>query len=186
MTPERDDLERQLAAIATEADAVLAGLTEAQVNWRPSPERWSIGECISHLNVGIRVVLPALDHAIESARERGWTGTGPFRYGWLASLMVRSQEPPVKRRIRTWPIIQPVTERHDAARLQAEFHAVRRELRERLTRAAGLDWKRAKVQSPVSRFVRMPFGAYLAFLLAHDRRHLWQARGVRNQPGFPA
>jgi hypothetical protein len=186
MTPERDGLERQVAAITAEADAVLAGLTEAQVNWRPSPERWSIGDCISHLNVGIRVVLPALDRAIETARDRGWTGQGPFRYGWFANWMARSQEPPVRRRIRTWPIIQPVTERHDAARLQAEFHAVRSELRERLTRAAGLDWRRAKVQSPVSRFVRMPFGAYLAFLLAHDRRHLWQARGVRNHPAFPA
>jgi hypothetical protein len=186
MQSEREALERQLDAIAADADAVLAGLTAAQVNWRPGPDRWSIGECVSHLNVGIRVVLPALDRAIETARQRGWTGEGPFRYGWFANWMARSQEPPVKRRIRTWPIIQPVTEHHDATRLRAEFHAVRRELRERLLHAEGLDWKRARVVSPVSRLVRMPFGAYLEFLLAHDRRHLWQARGVRNHAGFPA
>jgi len=28
----------------------------------------------------------------------------------------------------------------------------------------------------VSRFFRMPLGGYFAFLLARDRRHLWQAR----------
>lgn len=186
MTPERADLERQLDAIATEADRVLAGLSEAQVNWRPAPDRWSIGECISHLNVGIRAVLPALDRAIETARERGLAGAGTGRYGWFARWMVRSQEPPVKRRVKTFPVFQPVTTRHDGAPLLAEFRAGRGELRERLARAEGIDWGRAKVVSPASRFIRLPFGAYVAFLLAHDRRHLWQARELRNHPGFPA
>ena len=48
----------------------------------------------------------------------------------------------------------------------------------RVRAAAGLDLKRAIVVSPVSRFVRMPLGGYLEFLLAHDRRHLWQARAA--------
>ena len=183
---DRPDLEQQLDRSIEEARAVLDGLTPDQVNWRPAPERWSIGECISHLNVGIRAALPALDRAIETARERGFAGTGTGRYGWFANWMVRAQEPPVKRRVKTFPVFQPVAARHDAARLLPEFRAVRSELRERLARAEGIDWGRAKVVSPASRFFRLPFGAYVAFLLAHDRRHLWQAREVRNHPGFPA
>lgn len=186
MTSERADLERQIEAITSEADRVLAGLSEAQVNWRPAPDRWSVGECISHLNVGMRAVLPALDRAIESARERGFAGANTGRYGWFARWMVRSQEPPVKRRVKTFPVFQPVATRHDGAPLLAEFRAFRGELRERLARAEGIDWGRATVVSPASRFFRLPFGAYVAFLLAHDRRHLWQAREVRNHPGFPA
>ena len=92
----------------------------------------------------------------------------------------------MQRRMKTFPVFQPVSARHDAAALIAEFRAARAELRERLARAEGIDWGRAKVVSPASRFFRLPFGAYVAFLLAHDRRHLWQAREVRNQPGFPA
>lgn len=186
MGPERADLDRQLDAITAEAERVLGGLSEDQVNWRPAPDRWSVGECISHLDVGIRAALPALDRAIETARERGFVGAGTGRYGWFANWMVRSQEPPVKRRMTTFPVFQPVAARHDAPRLLAEFRTVRGELRERLTRAEGIDWGRAKVVSPASRFFRLPFGAYVAFLLAHDRRHLWQAREVRNHPGFPA
>ncbi len=48
------------------------------------------------------------------------------------------------------------------------------------------DLKRAIVVSPVSRFVRMPLGGYLAFLLAHDRRHLWQARAALGSDSGPA
>ena len=183
---DRPDLEQQLDRSIEAARAVLDGLTLDQVNWRPAPDRWSIGECISHLNVSIRAVLPALDRAIETARERDFTGTGTGRTGWFANWMVRAQEPPVKRRVKTFPVFQPVATRHDAARLLPEFRAVRSELRERLARAEGIDWGRAKVVSPASRFFRLPFGAYVAFLLAHDRRHLWQAREVRNHPGFPA
>jgi hypothetical protein len=186
MTSERAAFDRQLDAITTEAERVLAGLSEDQVNWRPSRDRWSVGECISHLDVGIRAVLPALDRAIETARARGLVGAGTGRYGWFASWMVRSQEPPVRRRMTTFPVFQPVAARHDAARLLAEFRTVRGELRERLARAEGVDWGRAKVVSPASRFFRLPFGAYVAFLLAHDRRHLWQAGEVRNHPRFPA
>jgi len=32
--------------------------------------------------------------------------------------------------------------------------------------------------------LRMPLGAYFAFVIAHDRRHLWQGRQVREAPGF--
>ena len=183
---DRPDLEQQLDGILEQARAVLDRLTPDQVNWRLAPDRWSVGECISHLNVGIGAALPALDRAIETARERGFAGAGTGRYGWFANWMVRSQEPPVKRRMKTFPVFQPVAARHDAARLLSEFRAVRSELRQRLARADGIDWGRAKVVSPASRFFRLPFGAYVAFLLAHDRRHLWQAREVRNHPGFPA
>ena len=186
MTSEREDLERQIESVIAEGDRVLAGLSGAQVNWRIAPDRWSVAECVSHLDVSIRAVLPALDRAVETARARGLVGSGTGRYGWFAHWMVRSQEPPVKRRMRTFPVFQPVAAHHDAARLLAEFRAVRGELRERLARAEGIDWGRAKVVSPASRFFRLPFGAYVAFLLAHDRRHLWQAREVRNHPGFPA
>jgi len=27
----------------------------------------------------------------------------------------------------------------------------------------------------------MPLGAYFDFIIAHDRRHLWQARNIRNR-----
>jgi hypothetical protein len=50
--------------------------------------------------------------------------------------------------------------------------------------AEGLDLARIRTISPVNRLIRLPLGAYLQFILAHDRRHLWQARQVRNAPGF--
>jgi len=175
---------QQIEATKRDAAALLAGMTDAQFHWRPDPDRWSIGQCFDHLNVSIRVTIPAFDRAIAAARGHGWLAPGPFRYGWFARWMVGSMEPPVKRRQRTFKILVPARQAPLAPTL-AEFRSLRDQLAERVRSADGLDLKRARVVSPVMWLLRMPLGAYFAFVLAHDRRHLWQARNVRAAPGFP-
>ncbi len=167
----------QIDAITADARGLVAPLTDAEWRRRPAPDRWSIAENIDHLTVGMRAVLPALDRAIDDARARGLTAPGPFRYGWIARWLVRDMEPPVKRRMKTFPIFMPGEPPTRDAGL-AELLRTRAELAERVRRADGLDLKRARVTSPASRFFRLSLGAYLAFLLAHDRRHLWQAKRV--------
>jgi hypothetical protein len=128
--------------------------------------------------------LPAIDRAIADARTRGWLAPGPFRYGWFTRWMIGSMEPPPKRRMRTFRIFTPpitVLSRDEVLRTLA---ASRDRLLERIQAAAGLDLQRAIVVSPASRLFRIPLGGYFAFLAAHDRRHLWQARQVRGASGF--
>ena len=162
----------------------LAGaLSEQQFNWRPAPEKWSIGQCLAHL-VTTDTALPAIDRAIADARTRGWLAPGPFRYGWFTRWMIGSMEPPPKRRMRTFPIFTPPTTVLSCDEVLRMLVASRDRLRERIQAAAGLDLKRAIVVSPASRLIRISLGGYFAFLAAHDRRHLWQARQVRGASGF--
>lgn len=177
MTPELEDYLRQLHAITADARSLVDGLSEGEFNWRPAPDRWSIAECLVHLNLSVGETLPAFDRAIEDAQRRRLFAPGPFRYGWFARRMVGSMEPPVKRRFRTARKLVPAAGQ-SLERVLAEFVAARDELAQRIRRSEGLDLQRAKVQSPVIRFLRMPLGAYFAMILAHDRRHLWQARQV--------
>jgi hypothetical protein len=51
--------------------------------------------------------------------------------------------------------------------------------------ADGLNLNRNRVISPVTSLLRLPLGAYFVFVIAHDRRHLWQARQLRTAPAFP-
>lgn len=179
------ELLQQIEAIKAEGHALCAGLTPAQFNWRPGPGRWSVAECLVHLNVSVTATFPAFDKAIDAGRAEGRTAAGPFRYGWFAEWMIRVQEPPVKRRMKTFPVFQvPPQERFGAAEVLPEFRRVRDALADRVRRSEGLDLRTLKVTSPASRWFRMPLGAYLRFVVAHDRRHLWQARQVRAAPGF--
>ncbi|HEX9705285.1 MAG TPA: DinB family protein [Gemmatimonadales bacterium] len=184
MHRELQEMLEQIEKVKAEGRALVAGLSHEQFNWRPAPNRWSVGECLDHLNT-IRKVFPAIDHTIDEAERRGLKSVGPFRYGWWSRLVVRSMEPPPWFRMRTFPMLFPASTPLAPSEVLRDFLELRDQLGQRIRRADGLDLKRAVVQSPVSRFVRLPLGAYFAFLLAHDRRHLWQARQVIATPGFP-
>jgi hypothetical protein len=185
MTPELQDMLRQIEAIKADGNAVCAGLSESQFNWRPGEGRWSIAECLVHLNVAVSRTLPAFDRSIAEGRAKGQTakagGAGPTRYGWFSRWMIGSMEPPPKRRMKTFDIFAvPAGGAHALGGVLPEFVAVRDQLAERVRRSDGLDLKRIRTVSPVTRLLRLPLGAYLQFVIAHDRRHLWQARQVRN------
>lgn len=184
-----DELQRyldQIAAVKRDAQALVSEASEAQFNWRPGPDRWSIAECLVHLNISMGKTLPALDRAIEQGRARGLVGQGPFRYGWFATWMARGMEPPPKWRTKTFKVLRvPTGVVHTSDRVLPDFLKLRDQLAERVRRADGLDLKRVRTVSPVSSLLRLPLGAYFWFVIAHDRRHLWQAHQVRAQPEYP-
>lgn len=171
-------------AVGRDAAGLLDGLSDAQVNWRPSDGRWSIAECVAHLTASGRIYLAPLDRAIERGVERAMFGGRDFHPNWFGRLLIASMEPPPRRRMRAPKQIvpRPVESR---ARLAAEFDAMHLALIERIRRATSLDLARVKLRSPIMPLLRMPLGTCFAFLLAHERRHLWQARQVRQELGFP-
>jgi len=182
---ETQSLLDQLDAIKNQGVGVAAGLTEAQFNWRPGPGRWSIAQNLAHLNAGDLMVLPAFDSAITEGRAQGKTSPGPFRYGWFSRFMIREMEPPPKRRMKTpLKLKGSAGEDHRLADVLPEFARVRDEVARRVRESDGLDLPHIRTISPVNRLIRLPLGAYFAFILAHDRRHLWQANQVRTAPGF--
>jgi hypothetical protein len=170
----------QIEAIKSEGQAIVDGLTAEQLNWHPAEGRWSILDCLEHLNVGVTKALPAFDRSIAEGRARTQTGSGPFSYGWFSRMMVASMEPPPRFRMRAPRLIRvaPSTGRR-SAEILPEFVRIRDQLADRVRAADGLDLGRVRTISPINRLIRMPLGAYFNFILAHDRRHLWQARNVR-------
>jgi hypothetical protein len=143
-----------------------------------------MAECIDHLNVTGRKYLRAVESAIEKGRREGITRTGPFRYGILERLFVRIQEPPPRFRLKHPAAFTPASSvaRDEAL---AAFIALQGELQQRLAQTEGLDLRRLKTPSPVSKYVKFSLGAAFEAVAAHQRRHLWQARQVKTDPSFP-
>lgn len=174
-----------LNACEREAERLMAGLDDAAFAWRPAPERWSIGECIVHLTLTARLYLPTIDDALAAARAQGLLGAGPYRHGVLGALMVRAMEPPPRLRLRIpTRAIEPSRE-IPLEEARAVYLASHDELRARFAAAEGVDLGRTRIVSPFARRVRLSLGHAFALLVAHERRHLWQAARVRAAPGFP-
>jgi hypothetical protein len=137
----------------------------SQFNWRPDAHSWSMAECLLHLNmVGDRCVH-VLETILADARARAnWDMDPSDMAGWGSGL-----SPAPSRRPSTNPR-RPVR----AANFQAPAGAIvaatgtGQRLGSRAYQGAGARGAAARIQSR-----------------AHERRHLWQARQVRNHAAFP-
>ena len=187
LTPELEAFQGEFDAIAADAGALLAPLSDTQFFWSPSTEVWSVAECLEHLNATARTYLPMLDSAIATAKQWGEYGAGPFRYGWLGRFIIRQTEPPPRRRFKAPAVFQPAEReaRRKRSEIEAGFRGYQVQFVDRLRQANGVDLVKAKVQSPVSKWIRVPLGVGFAIMTAHERRHLWQARQVTQDLHFP-
>ena len=165
-----------LRTLIRQARTVAEGLDRDRFNARPGPGRWSVGECLDHLNATARLYLPVLTDAIHRAREKGLAGRGGSGTTWIGRVLVWTQEPPPRRatRMGTWPELEPTRDLDPAETLDA-FEALHEELIVRMNEASDLDRKRVKVRSALDSRLRLSLGDWFAFLAAHGRRHLWQA-----------
>lgn len=171
---------RQFEQIQQQARELTAGLNEARFNWRPSPQDWSIEECLAHLTMVGQWEVRAIEEAISQAHQRGLTGQGPFQYGAIDRFLVDQTEPPVRSPVPAPRHFVPLHGQPVTAVMPTFFH-VQSQLILELTRAEGLDLRRVKVSTPISRFLKMSLGMMFAQVAAHERRHLQQAARVREK-----
>ena len=185
MTDELNNYSDHILTIKQDAIGFMNGLSDAQFNWQPAPGRWSIAGCFEHLNMSAaKLFIPSIDGAIANARSHGLTSPGPFTYSAFERWCVRTNDAPARMRFRAPKVVQPAaTKSMDDVR--AEFLRWQDELAARIHGADGLDLRRARYKSPLP-LIKWSLGAFIQLMLAHERRHIWQARQVLQAPGFPA
>jgi len=169
---------QQFEQITKDAADLVEGLTEEEFNWRPAAGAWSIEECLSHLTMVGHAELANIEQAIDQGRARGRTGTPPFEYPALERLILRETEPPVRH---TLPAPKRFTPLHNQplTAVMPTFNHVQSMFLRQIERSDGLDLRRVKVVTPISRLLKISLGTTFAQAAAHERRHLAQARRVR-------
>ena len=174
------DLEDQLAAAERDAQALVQGLTEQQGAWRAEPGSWSVAECLDHLATANRVYLQAMSGAAVGARAAGRLRRGPAAPGIIGRWFVRMLEPPVQPRFKGKAprAIRPRTAPPLAEAFMA-FMSSQQQARAFLGACADLDLTGVRFPNPFVRGVRFSLATGFNVIVAHERRHLWQAWRVR-------
>ena len=178
-------LVEQLGEVAGEARREFGRLSAAQVNWKPGPGRWSVGQCFEHLiktNGGFVTVLERI--ARGEHRPGAWERWSPLS-GFFGRMIERSLSREGGRKYKAPAKLVPAASGVEPEIVE-RFAAHQRELAEQMRRVAHVNLKKTVVTSPVSGFVTYSLLDAFRIVLAHERRHLRQARRVTETPGFPA
>ena len=144
---------------------------------RPASNKWSVAECLVHLNLTSEAYLPVWRAALTEARARGLAGAGPFRLDFWGKVFTWFLEPPPKLRFPAPPGFQPLKIPRGDEVLPA-FLACQDQVLRVITDAQGLPLDQIKIRSPFDRRVRYSVWSSFCANAAHQRRHLWQAERV--------
>lgn len=141
---------------------------------RPHHTSWSAAECLSHLSISTEMFLPVIEKSIAEGRKRGLTTAKKPSMDVLGRVLRWFLEPPIRKRVATAAPFVPKAVRAKAEAF-GEFSSLQSKLVDLVHQAGGLDLRKLKIVSPFDKRVR--YNLYSAFMIivAHQRRHLWQA-----------
>jgi DinB family protein len=172
------DLQKVLAdldAADHEAQRLVAGLSEAQINWQPGGgTAWSVGQCLDHLAQANSVYTSALHDAVGRAKLGFAPRKGPISPGWFGRWFIREMEPPPRRKLGANKKAMPSAHLSGAEVLKA-FIAAHDRVRVLVEESRELDLNRIRFHNPFIGLLRFTVGTGLLIIGAHDRRHLLQA-----------
>jgi len=180
ISPSSEKLVEQLNECRSRAKALASTLSTLELIQRPDPAKWSIAECLAHLNITAKVVQPLIAKAIGRAKKNKLFGTGPFKLGAKGWLLLWIAEPPPKFRMPAPQSVVPSVPVSNPAQVLTDFLKLQDE-RERLWKEAeGLDMARVNI-GPFWSLFRCHLSASFPWMMAHQRRHLLQAENVKQQ-----
>jgi len=182
-----------LRTIVTEAEKnnetaryLVAGLSDSQLNWKPSPKVWSIAQCLQHLTIASSEFERYFTKAIEQARtKRPVSAPLAYRPSMIGGWLIKQLVPETTRKAPAPKIFRPAESSsiHDALgsflKQQERFLGFVRE-------SEGIDYNRARLRSPVTPLMRYSLADAFVVTIVHEQRHLGQGRRICELPGFPA
>jgi DinB family protein len=169
---------RDIADSRRRAQALIDSVSADQLMRRHDPGKWSIAECLAHLNITAATVQGFMAQGIKQGKEEKKFGSGPFSIGPKGRLMVWIAEPPPKFRIRAPKRVRPPATIDDPLRVLPQFLHAQDEWERLMREQEGLDLAKIKVGQGA---FRVRLAAALPWMMAHQRRHLLQAENVKRQ-----
>lgn len=175
-------LAADLSANDQTARDLVSGFTDEQLNWQPAPGSWSIGQCLEHLCITNESYLPPISAAL---REKPRSPVEDITPGWFGGWFIRSfAEPsPNSKRAHAPGKIRPGA-RTDLSVLD-RFLGGNQACRDLILRARGNDVNLIRFWNPFLPGLRFTVGTGLQIVVSHERRHLLQAKRVKDSASFP-
>lgn len=175
----------ELRGIGGEAEAAFGGLSARQLNWKPAPEQWSVGQCFDHLIKTNQGFFAELEQLARGGRGgTAWERLSPLS-GLFGRLILKGLAPASGRKFKAPRGLAPSAGDVEPGVI-SRFAAHQSELADLMSRAAAsADLKKTVVTSPVSKFVTYTLGDAFRIVVTHERRHFEQARRVTEGEGFP-
>jgi len=188
-----NDLKLRTEKVLIQAEKFLS-LTNDELNFRTSPESWSILECMEHLNLYGRFYLKEIQNRITENPKKS---DQIFKSGFLGNYFANSMLPPAStsrlalnnrssastskskkmKKMKTFANMNPINSSLDK-RVLEEFIQQQYDMLRLLDGAKNSNLNKIKCGITITKLLKLKLGDTFRFVIYHNERHLLQAEKV--------
>ena len=162
---------------------MFGNLSPEQLNWKPSAERWSVGQCFDHLLTSNKGYLPIIDDVLKGRKQSLWESM-PLLPGLAGKLLIKSLDPATTRKIKAPKRFEPaqsdITPEVINNFVDQQTHIV-----QKMKATAHLDLEKIIITSPAVAAVTYSLMDAYRVIVVHEHRHFQQAKRVTEESAFP-
>ena len=176
------DQEKKYASdllLQTEAGVInsIAGLSDAQLNFKPAPDKWSVLDCVKHIAVTEQSLWQMTNGAITAAANPEKRADVKATDKQVVQ-MIESRE----KKVKTAPAMEPQNTPYKSLHEALESFVKDRSKLINYVKTTDADLR--------NHVVTMPFASFdsyqmILFIGAHSNRHTQQIEEVKADPNFP-
>ena len=142
------------------------------LNRKPSPDSWSVLECLEHLNRYGDFYLPEIEKRLQNNKT---TPDPEFKSGLLGNYFAEMMLPGEKmKKIKTFKAMNPAGSKLDK-KVLTRFIEQQKKILELLDRARKVSLNKTKTSISISKLIKLKLGDTFRVVIYHNERHVEQA-----------
>lgn len=195
-TVNSQDLIRQLKKLNKRLSEIVARdlpiLNNEQLNWKETEDKWSIAECLLHLNYVADYYFPTTLKSIQAAQNRASKPSSTFTRGWLGHYYVSKVrlgiDNQIKNKLETAAKYKPsaaALSELDGNQIIKDFLLRQEKMDLMLVDASAINLQKVRVYAFFWGLASIRLGDMLKFLIYHTERHIVQIQRILYHDYFP-
>lgn len=155
-------------------------LSEEILNWKVNEDKWSIGQCIDHINVTNKQYFSVFDKVLEDNYKSHWMAKIPGVTNMFGNMIFNSVKPITEKKVKTFPVFEP-TQSNIGINVIEEFKEIQNRLQQYFEKVDNLDAEKIIISSPVNKYIVYSLAKAIDIVVVHEQRHFNQAKKVWQQ-----
>jgi len=173
-------LENKVENHLQEAIRVFQNINEETLLRPAANGGWSITQCLDHLNSYGQYYLPYIQKGLN--KNINSINPDTFQSSWLGNYFTRLMDPATGKKKQKAAKIHLPTPNLNAHAVVAEFIQQQETLLAYIKQLRQVDLNKIKIPVSILKWIKLNLGDVLQFLIAHNERHLQQAKKNLLQP----
>jgi DinB family protein len=185
MDAELPRLIEEARAVAAEVETSFGKLSVEQLNWKPSDSEWSVAQCFEHLIASNAGYIPLVQKIVRNEHRPSIKERLPLLPRFFGPMVLSVVQPQSKRKFKAGPGFEP-SRSEIGSDIIPRFQRQQQEMIDHMNLTKDVNLRRTIVTSPVASFVTYSLLNAFKIVVAHEQRHLLQAKRVTERQGFPS